>query len=524
MTRRGFYSKIAVSAMIAALWLVAGCSQGGHEKSQSGILPAGAVQTTYGPVRGVVDSDVTAFQGIPYAAPPVGRLRWQPPQQPPAWSSPRDAQQPSPACPQPDRTTTSEDCLYLNVYAPTAAPRTGLPVIVFLHGGSFTTGAGSDIGGRGLSSRGGVVVVTLNYRLGPLGFLALPAMKDQSGAGNFGILDQQAALRWVADNISRFGGDPRLVTLMGESAGGASVCLNYVSPAARGLFHRAIAESGCAQEMRTRQAADEQGDRIARAVGCPSGTAQLACLRSRPPAALIRQATVDATGHSSRWDPVVGTPLLPQRTLDALAAGDFAPVPMLQGVNHDEGGLFVSPFRDSKRQPLRAQQYSTVVAKEFGPLGPAVAAEYPVSRFATPGQALAAAVGDGTFACRAAIAQDRVSARARTYAYEFADPNAPATFAFDASYPLGAYHGAEVQFLLPWDEKRFSPAQRQLSDLMIKYWVSFARTGDPNGAGRPRWPEYSPGGQTMTLAPTRVAAGGGFASEHSCSFWKNLID
>src|SRR6516162_5507008 len=233
------------------------------------------VRTDKGAVRGVRASGAREFFGIPYAAPPVGALRWRPPRPAARWTGIRNATWPGPACAQTGSiatgvitTSTSENCLYLNVYTPTVIGRGGLPVMVWIHGGGFTGGEGSIYDASKLAAKGHVIVVTINYRLGAFGFLALAGLDGQGASGDYGLMDQQAALRWAHRNARAFGGNPRDVTEFGESAGAASVCDNMASPAAAGLFARAIAESGCLLGGPSRQAAEAAGGTFAARLGC----------------------------------------------------------------------------------------------------------------------------------------------------------------------------------------------------------------------------------------------------------------
>ena len=302
-----------------------------------------------GAVRGTATGTVDEFLGIPYAAPPTGNLRWRPPQPPAHWWGVRDATQFAPSCPQPPSPFAppgpfSEDCLYLNVYTPgrdaghrllRGGGEDGLPVLVWIHGGGLTEDAGRNYDGSMLAADG-TVVVTINYRLGALGFLAHPALASRPGgpAGNYGLMDQQAALRWVRDNIRHFGGDPHNVTIAGESAGGLSVLAQMVSPGSRGLFQKAIIQSGSfALNQRPLADAEAAGEAFAAQAGCPDQTA--ACLRQLPVSDLVNPDFVEIPG-------VVDGKVLTEPIGAALAAGQFARVPVLNGTNHDEERIFVT--------------------------------------------------------------------------------------------------------------------------------------------------------------------------------------
>jgi para-nitrobenzyl esterase len=502
--------------VLLALAVLAAC--GGPSSPPAPAPSSGdVVRTTGGDLRGLSLGDHREFLGIPYAAPPTGQLRWRPPAPTVSWTGVRAATRLGPACPQPDRSGTSEDCLFANVYTPPASSGTSLPVILWLHGGSFDQGSGGDVNGTFLTTVGRVILVTINYRLGPLGFLAPPGPGGDQDAGLYGLLDQQAALRWVQANIAAFGGDPRRVTLAGESAGGASVCLNLISPSARGLFSRAIMESGCAQHPRSRAEADDQGQRLAAAVGC-GGANALACLREQPAKRLVTAATsVPGLG----WEPVVGSPTVPEPALSALAAGRFSRVPVLQGTTRDEGGLFVVPSQDSRQRPLTAAAYPAAAQAQFGGLAPAVLRQYPADHFTSPGQALATAVGDARFSCRALVSNALFSAYVPTYMYEFDDAEAPGQFPFTATFPLGAYHGSELLYLFRYGISH--PEQLSLSAQMMRYWSAFAAEGRPAVTGAPVWPAFSTRTtDVLGLAPGRTARGSDFGDRHNCAFWSSF--
>ena len=302
------------------------------------------VRTGSGVVRGVSMNGGDAFLGLPYAAPPTGNLRWRPPRAPADWSGIRSASSFGPSCPQPAATAgpQSEDCLYLNVYTSNAASRwsshpAARPVLVWIHGGGFVTGAGSQYDGSKLAADG-TVVVTINYRLGALGFLAHPALASRPGgpAGNYGLMDQQAALNWVHDNIRAFGGDPHNVTIAGESAGGLAVLAHLISPGSRGLFQRAIVESGSfGLHRQSLSEGEASGEAFAAQAGCATQTA--ACLRSLPTATLLDSGWPSQAPESA----IVDGKVITESFDTALKHGRFAKVPVLNGTNHNEEAIFV---------------------------------------------------------------------------------------------------------------------------------------------------------------------------------------
>ena len=484
--------------------------------------------TENGRITGQVAGTIDEFLGIRYAAPPVGELRWQPPQPMPQALFSRTTTSFGPNCAQLatpfGRASTSEDCLYLNVYAPPGARRTGtqlLPVMVWIHGGALLTGESNDYDPTRLVDAGDVIVVTINYRLGYLGFLAESGL-DAEGhvAANYGLLDQQFALDWVKRNIAGFGGDPSRVTVSGESAGALSVLANLVSPTAYGLFSRAIVESGAyALSLPTLAVSEAAGNALASSLGCPVG--DTACLRALSVPAILAQEA--APGLSIL--PIVEGTTIPLSINTAFKAGLFIRVPLLTGSNHDEGRLFVP-----QDAALTASAYPAALAQVFGAaLAPAVAAKYPLANYSQPVLALAAAFGDSVFSCTARQL-DRWAARyVPVYAYEFNDENAPEISLPPTSYPYGATHATELPFLFTLPELPGTPAltarQVRLSGTMVKYWTNFVRTTSPDQAGVPFWEPYAAGADIYQSLQTPVPAPEtGFSSDHKCSFWQPLIN
>jgi para-nitrobenzyl esterase len=485
------------------------------------------VRTSGGWVRGAVAADHRTFQGIPYAAAPVRALRWRAPQPAAPWSGLRDGTQPGSPCPQmgadgpnqPPRLVGSEDCLFLNIDTPRPATRP-LPVMVFLHGGGFVGGSGAPYDPTRVTTQGRVVVVTVNYRLGALGFLHHSALDDPY-AGNFGLADQQAALQWVRRNIAAFGGDPGSVTLWGESAGAFSTCAQLAAPGARGLFHKAIVQSGpCGNAMLTRQVAEQRGLATASKLGCPNPRTAAECLRGKPFQDLVgldedqvHMPHRDIAGLP--WLPVAGTPALPLQPLAALRHGLAANVPLIQGGTKDEMRLFVAEAYDGKGHPVTAAEYPQILQTMFGPKdAQATLAEYPLTRYPTPSLALATLLSDeGRMlgACAQLPADDAVAQRSKVYAYDFVQPVDEVI----GDFPLGAYHGADVPYFF---DSRFpgahppvrTPAQKVFADKLVGYWTTFARTGNPG----PGWPAYHHG-TALSLSIGRIAPVD-VARDHHC--------
>ncbi|GAA3463261.1 carboxylesterase/lipase family protein [Saccharothrix longispora] len=491
---------------------------------------ADVVRTDAGPVRGVVERDARLFQGIPFAAPPVGELRWRPPQPVRPWLEPLDAGTPGNACAQPSDfglpESFVEDCLYLNVTTPRRGR--GLPVMVWIHGGSFTTGAGAVYDARALATRGDVVVVTVNYRLGPFGFLALPSLTAESRgsqSGSYGIQDQQAALRWVQRNAAAFGGDPRNVTIFGGSAGGASVCVNLTSPTAAGLFHRAIVQSfSCASGLATKQQAEAAGTELATRFGCPDPATAAACMRGKP----VRELTLSWPGGF----PVVGSRELPLHLPEALRRDRFNHVPLIMGNTLDEMRLYIGLEFEARGNPVTPRIFEERVREVFGAAADRVLARYPLSDFPSPAIALSTVVthaGNTLATCDHLAGYRLAAARPRpvpVYAYQFADRTAPVPVDIPG-FDEGAMHATELPYLFTGVfGAPLTEGQRGLSNTMIDYWTTFARTGDPNRDGLPRWLRHRPGtgADVLTLD---VPTGGGIrptdvAGQSDCAFWNSI--
>lgn len=484
--------------------------------------------TENGPVTGTVAGDVQEFLGIRYAAPPVGPLRWQPPQPVPQRIATTDATAFGPHCAQAASpygiASSTEDCLYLNVFVPNKprpadAPK--LPVMFWIHGGALVVGE-SDAYDPAALVGNDIIVVTINYRLGYFGFLATSGL-DAEGhvAANYGLQDQQFARDWVQRNIAGFGGDPARIAIAGESAGGLSVLSNLVSPTAYGLFDRAIVQSGgYALSLPTLQQAETTGATVASGLGCaPEDTA---CLRAASTDDILAQ---EASAALSVTTIVDGT-TLPESINTALAAGRFNRVPVLNGSNRDEERLFVPAYAG-----LAAADYPTALASIYGDFAPAVAAEYPVGNYKLPVYALAAALTDQVFACTARQVDLWTAPHVPTYAYEFHDRNAPEDFLPAVpGYNFGAAHASELQFLfnlgqLPPGVRPLNAHERQLSAAMATYWTNFVAAASPNSAGVPYWASFAPEADNMqSLLPPAPVEETNFAAVHRCAFWRPLID
>ncbi|MET8042100.1 carboxylesterase family protein [Micromonospora sp. NPDC005215] len=526
------YPRWAV-AMVAAT-LLAPALTAGPAAAADDRRSAVVVRTDQGAVRGTVSANHLSFQGIPYARPPLGALRWAPPQPGPVWTGVRDATRPGAACAQlqglpMDRPSAAEDCLHLNVTTPRTAARTPRPVLVWLHGGDFRFGRGDLYDGQRLAADGDVVVVTVNYRLGALGFLAHPALAGPGGVtGNFGLQDQQAALRWVRHNAAAFGGDPGNVTVFGQSAGATSVCAHLAAPGSAGLFHRAILQSNsCANPVQTRAEAARAAEEFARNIGCADPGTVADCLRGRDPARLVETAGYPGAGVD--LGPVVDGRTLPVDPAAALATGRLHPVPVLTGMNRDESRLVVwgmersglncpEPGDESESCPLTDDQYRNQVRGMFGDRAEEVLARYPRTGSQFASETLGAVLTDHDYAEPIYSAALALARRVPTYLYEFADDAPFFTEGPEPTFPAGAYHCAELPYLFTVDyAEALTPTQQRLGDEMVRVWSDFARTG------RAGWP------QLRGAAPyVRVFAGGRasgtttFAAAHSYDFWRSL--
>ena len=461
------------------------------------------VKTANGLINGEERDGIRSYKGLPFAAPPVGDLRWKPPQPVKPWEGVRDGTKFGAVCPQPKsilgqkQEQASEDCLFLNVW--TAATNAGarLPVMVWIHGGGCTTGAGSQPSYDGTAlARAGVVLVTINYRLGPFGYFAHPLLSKESPqgvSGNYGHLDQIAALQWVQKNIAAFGGDPHCVTIFGESAGAMSVCRLMVSPQAAGLFQRAIAERGGAygrnkhlRETRLLQPSMEaEGERLAKALGCDQAEHPLAALRAKSADELLAASNPaqGLYGKGTKFGPIVDGWTIPDDPGALFDQGKQHDVPFMTGANADEGTLFLRqmPVQSAAGYKLTLRTLAGRHADEALRLLPCAGdddVKAAFTRFSTVTAFVAPA--------RALVrAMEQKKTPAFLYHFTRVSPGAK-------RLGLGATHGAEISYV--FDTFRaagtITDKDRELSKVMQACWVQFAKTGNPNGAGLPKWPAY----------------------------------
>jgi para-nitrobenzyl esterase len=492
------------------------------------------VQTVNGPVCGLLADGVTSYLGIPYAAPPIGSLRWHPPAPVTPSTTTFQATQAGARCPQPafpagsPPPVTSEDCLTLNVQVPTDAGSGPLPVMVEIHGGGFIIGGPPD--GTHMAAAGHVILVAIHYRLGILGFLANKALGAHSW--DYGLQDQQAALRWVKRNIARFGGDPHNVTLFGQSAGGASVCDAAVSPTAAGLFQKGISESGfynywvdtiwptsdCKSQLLTEDQAQQAGASFATKVGCGTATDVAACLRAVPVQTLLANGgqVLDPTAGGTIGPTINGT-TLPISPGKAFKTGQINNIRLMNGVARDEfnGGVYTTLVANTPAQ------YQALVEQQFGELAPTVMALYPLSRFpdSSPFIAYRTVMADSASVCPALVADQRLAKHIPVYAFENDNADTPTT----STLPLGAFHNAENPFLFQSTTATFDPNQTAFGDQVVAEWTGFARTGNPTVTGTPRWTRYTNAHPlVMSLVPSGDSAltpTDTINLQHHCGFW-----
>ena len=462
------------------------------------------LKTASGVLEGVVSPDgkVRTFKGIPYAAPPVGPLRWKAPQPVAPWTGVRKAADYPPRCMQGriyadmvfNDQGPSEDCLYLNLWMPAVPATPKLPVMVWIHGGGFAAGGTSEPRqDAGNLSKKGVLVVTMNYRLGIFGFFSHPDLAKESGhnaTGNYGLLDQVAALKWVKANIATFGGDPDNVTIFGESAGSFSVSALMASPLAQGLFKRAIGESGAffgdTLKLQTRAHTEKADGEFARSA---LGTTDLAALRAKPAAEILQAAL---TQDALRFQPNIDGYFLPEDVSSLFFRGKQAHVPLLAGWNKDEGS-YKTILLDEQPTP---QDYLERVRILFGKKADSVMSLYPGATAEQVKRSAQDLAGDQFigYATWKWLEAHLETGKSPVYRYEF-DQDLPLP---EPSTP----HASEIEFVfqvlssrkLPW-----RPEDRRLSDAMGSYWTNFAKTGNPNGEGLPPWPAYDYKGDYQTM-------------------------
>ena len=468
---------------------------------------AAPVQVESGALKGATEGALTLYRGVPFAAAPIGALRWRPPQPPAHWQGVRPAISFAPACMQKGVSmpgeappTTSEDCLYLNIWTPARTAKERLPVMVWIHGGGYTNGSASMplYWGDRLALRG-VVVVTIAYRLGPLGFLAHPELTAESTnktSGNYGLLDQIAALEWIQRNIAAFGGDRRRVTIAGQSAGAMAVSMLMASPRAAGLFHGAIGQSGGLFEplqLAPRYLlanAERDGQEYVRSLRADS----IAALRERPAADLL-EGRAREVNH-----PVIEPYALPNAPYDAFSSGAYNKVPILLGFNAEEARALVDVTA------VKAGTYAADIERSFGKLPPPMLEAYRPTGDAEARQARLDFERDLRFGWDM-WTWARLQSGAAYFYYFMRQPPFPAGSIY---HGWGASHFAELWYMsdhLDQEQWAWGPDDRQLADQMAAYWTNFVKNGDPNGPALPHWPAFGTQGEVLRLdAPVSAGA------------------
>ena len=533
-----------IGGIVALVFLLATPVRAQGTAAPSGSAGDAPLTLDAGPITGQRAKQapqVRVYLGIPFAAPPVGPLRWQPPQPVAHWESARACDAIGPACPQPQMAFSragggsernNEDCLYLNVWTPATKADAKLPVMVWIHGGGFFmgSGSGSNYDGAALAQKQ-VVLVAINYRLGPFGFLAHPALSKESpnhASGNYGLLDQIAALQWVKRNVAAFGGDPGNVTIFGESAGSMSVSCLLVSPLAKGLFHRAIEESGATIWLERRlkepsedeESAEAVGERVVKAL-VGDAPDPIAAARAKSADELLAAARPGLRVMASRDDtvnvfgPCADGWVIPDEPARLFGEHKVEHVPFIAGTTADEGTLF---FLNAP--PVTKEQHAAYVKEHYGDLGPKLLEVYTIERHKDLNAIQCQMFGDFLMvAPTRAQARALVEAGAHGFLYQFTRGT--------GSSALGAYHSSDIAYVFGHVDGagaagRFDATDRKLSATMMDYWVQFARTGDPNRDGLPKWPEYTPEEDQHLELGDAVKAGDGLHAD-ACNVWDEVF-
>ncbi|MEJ0095668.1 MAG: carboxylesterase family protein [Methylocella sp.] len=520
------------------------------------------VTTQEGRVEGFLSNGVAEFLGIPYAAPPVGALRWKPPQAHASWTNILQTKAFGPTCAQittlgvfAGPANNNEDCLYLNVFTPNVDPaaKESLPVILWIHGGGNVDGESNDYDASKLAAQGHTVVVTINYRLNLMGFLAHPALDAEGhNFGNYGILDQHRALKWVKQNIEQFGGDKNNITVGGQSAGAQDTGMAVISPLFSGMFQRAIYESSVPSAVPTLAAAEAKGVAFAVAAGCGSGAdaATAKCLRS-----LSVQQIETLSGTQSANGPYITGPLqdgviIPIQPSAAWESGQFNHMPMMNGRVQDEANfsLGITEFFKDPRVAFTDADFTTFVTTTYtGNAGPVntppaypagtvdkVLAHYPLNAYASAQLALDAVQTDPG-ACTTRHYSQIIAPQVPYYAYEFDERTAPYYFPKMPGFQALAYHTSDIQFLFTlWHggplgiQHELNKKQENLSDQLVAAWTNFAWTGNPNGQGDSPWPRYKskpnkPVWFSENIPVSSTFTDVQFSANHKCDFWDKVL-
>lgn len=522
---------VAAAALLLSAAPLAAQSVGGSPQGE-------VVATASGKVEGFIRNGVLEFRGIPYAAPVAGDARWSLPQPAAPWTGVFPAMHFGGACPQAARyglteRSDEENCLTLNISLPRAARTNPRPVLLWIHGGAFVGGAASLYRLDRLARDADAVIVSINYRLGVFGFMAPPAAAK--GAKHvLALEDQRLAMRWVKDNIAAFGGDPSNITLAGESAGAASVCMHMLAPEqTRGLFHRAIMQSAaCSTPLRSLAEAEAFAARVAAEAACTDPQTALACLKAIEPQRLIAAGAKAAETDLRAFAPFTGSMTVPRATLDALQTGDFARVPVLNGFTRDEMRLYVG-YDVQNGAAITPESYPLAVGRIYGAKADQVLAAYPLKPGERAPETLGSLMSDfmpglGITHCLM-LESGRLLARfTPVYQWEYADRSAPVRGVSipilpDPGFVLGAVHSGELNALFPGFSNTaamtapdLGPASQALADRIVTIWAAFMR-GSPSAQ---EWPTAEKPGAVMRFAPDAIRPFDAWA-QYKCDFWRS---
>lgn len=497
------------------------------------------VKTDKGAVRGAIHDGMREFKGIPYAAPPIGPSRFAIAGPAKSWRGVLDATRYKSACPQVERyglteASDNEDCLYLNVTAPYSGMEDAKkrPVIVWVHGGAFVGGSSALYPLDPMAKAGDAVVVSLNYRLGVFGFVAHPAFAADHNGG-YGLEDQRAALRWVKKNIAAFGGDPNNITLAGESAGAAGVCMHLLAPdETQGLYDKAIIQSaGCVTPLPTVADGEKNGKKIAALVGCDDDATALACLRKKSVKELLDAAAKVAGDSIVTYMPVTGAKTVPLPGAEAIPAGKFVHVPVINGGTRDELRLYLA-YAVQAGLSVTKDNYLDLLKQTYGENAQTIAAEYPLGDYSSPAAALGTVWSDfrpdvGINNCIYLQTGKLLRKSVPVYEFVFADRDAPPVTT-DPGFEMGAVHSSELPYQFPHFDNTtkvagpdLAPASQKLSEQMTAYWTSFARDGKPVAADAPEWSLFTSDDKVLRLEPGKLG-NADVGAAHHCGFWKKL--
>lgn len=556
---RGRNLVVLITQLVGASAMLAACVVSADEtgSSPAQVTVAGGqpqqggspvVVTRLGALRGERGADrVERFLAVPYAEPPVGDLRFRKPVPIRPWRGVLDATVERPACsqlPSTDSATkvVNEDCLHINIYRPAAPRHAGrLPVLFHIHGGGFTGGTANNHDGGKIAILDDMVVVMVEYRLNAFGFLALPELSAEAASaggaassGNFGVFDQQLALRWVHDHIAAFGGDPGNVTISGQSAGGWSVCDHIVAPGSAGLFHRAIEMSGDCTAIPLAEAESSGAAFAASRLGCGDPATRLACLRGKT-AEQILDATSGQSSLIAQANFSAGGDLFPAAPRDLIATDRFHKVPVMTGTTHDEFAFI--GYLIAGNNVTDQASFESFVNQFFPDRAAAIKAVYRVDDFASPLAAVVALYADASplipiGGCQQPPLTRLLAAHTDTFWYEFNDRTMPiqlnlATGQATLTPPAGvelAYHAGDLKYTVGFDTVApLNARQLALSDEILRYWGAFARTGDPSVRGQATWPRFQDDARgalvsfELPRSVTRTAQE--FSDEHHCDLW-----